>query len=382
MNIVVIGQTYLKEINRDKFNILAQKGYNISLVVMKKRYDTLFTTEFDPSKNNQLHTYQLPVIRNGKEPLYFFSLFKFARLLKTLKPDIIHIDNPTWSFVLLQVLITKCIVASKAKVIVFTRLNLPYPKHPKFWLYRLIELVNIRNIDALICGNNDWKNYFAQRWFKKPIFVLPQLGVDMKFFVKKDVSRLREKYLLKPDNFVFGSIGRIIPEKGLDDILIAFQKVVNQHPTSKLLLVGKGPYKSDLEQLAQDLQINDSIIRVESVTHEEVVNYINLCDVHILASYETPEWKEQFGHILIECMSAGVPVIGSDSGEIPNVIGETWGVFKARDVIWLINQMEKMLTDNTYRVLCIEKWLHRVEEHYTHEKIAQALEHIYQQISN
>lgn len=145
----------------------------------------------------------------------------------------------------------------------------------------------------------------------------------MKFFVKKDVSRLREKYLLKPDNFVFGSIGRIIPEKGLDDILIAFQKVVNQHPTSKLLLVGKGPYKSDLEQLAQDLQINDSIIRVESVTHEEVVNYINLCDVHILASYETPEWKEQFGHILIECMSAGVPVIGSDSGEIPNVIGET-----------------------------------------------------------
>lgn len=380
MNIVVLSQTYLKEINRDKFSLLAQyaegEKYKITLALMKNRCDTLFTTYAEESPFLDIEL--LPIVANGIEPVYFFSPLKFYKTIKDIQPDIIHVENPTGSFVLLQVILTKLLACPKAKIVVFTWLNMPYPTHPKFWLYRVIERFNLRFVDTLICGTNDGKKLFEKRWYKKQIHVMPQLGVDPAFFIKKDASWLREKLGLTKDNFVFGSIGRLVVEKWLEDELIAFAQIAKMHPHIRLLLVGKWPHKSNLEQLVATLHIEDKVIRVASVTHEEVVDYINLCDVHVLASYEIPSRKEQFGHILIECMSCGVPVIGSDSGEIPFVIEDAGIVFPARNIQALADAMERMLTDTVLRTTCIQKWKERVERWYTHQKIAQELDTIYQ----
>lgn len=379
MKLVVVWQTYLKEINRDKYNILhKENNYAVTLLLMRCRHDTLFTAWFEESA--VLRVEQLPIVGNGIEPLYFFSPLLLIKALKRIQPEVIQVDNPTWSLVLLQLIIAKLLVCKTAKIVVFTRLNMPYPKTLKFALYRVIETFNMLFVDALVCGNNDGKRLFEWRWYERPIHVLPQLGVDPQFFVKKDVSHIKQKLNISANDFVFWSIGRLVEEKWLADEIAAFHVLTKKHPHIKLLLVGKWPYRENLEKQVQELGLSSYVIRVNSVTHEEVVEYINICDTHILASYEIPTRKEQFGHILIECMSVGVPVIWSDSGEIPFVIGDAWLVFPARNIKKLTDAMEQMLTDAELRNACIEKGKQRVQTHYTHQKIAASLDAVYKSV--
>ena len=71
---------------------------------------------------------------------------------------------------------------------------------------------------------------------------------------------------------------------------------------------------------------------VTGVPHDKVPEYLNAMDLLVAPSQTTPWWKEQFGRMLIEAMACGVPVIGSDSGEIPYVIGDAGMVVSDVDV--------------------------------------------------
>ena len=73
---------------------------------------------------------------------------------------------------------------------------------------------------------------------------------------------------------------------------------------------------------------------LDGLTHEQMASGYAQLDVVVLPSHSTPTWKEQFGRVIIEALWCGVPVIGSDSGEIPWVIGLTGGglVFPEGDV--------------------------------------------------
>ena len=66
----------------------------------------------------------------------------------------------------------------------------------------------------------------------------------------------------------------------------------------------------------------DGIRVVTGVPHDRVPDYLNAMDVLAAPSLTTPRWREQFGRMLVEAMACGVPVIGSDSGEIPHVVGD------------------------------------------------------------
>jgi glycosyltransferase involved in cell wall biosynthesis len=107
----------------------------------------------------------------------------------------------------------------------------------------------------------------------------------------------------------------------------------------KFLLLGRGSLQSELMNQAAEHNIQDRIILVESVSHDEVPKYINLMSTLVLPSetnYKLKNitsvgWKEQFGHVLIEAMACKVPVIGSNSGEIPYVIGDAGLIFPEAD---------------------------------------------------
>jgi L-malate glycosyltransferase len=76
------------------------------------------------------------------------------------------------------------------------------------------------------------------------------------------------------------------------------------------------------------LVISDNIRVVNSIPSSQVPDYLNCMDCLVLPSCTIKKWKEQFGRILIETMACKVPVIGFDSGEIPNAIGDCGLIFK------------------------------------------------------
>jgi len=104
-------------------------------------------------------------------------------------------------------------------------------------------------------------------------------------------------------------------------------------------------------------------------------------DVHVLTSISRPNWIEQFGRTLAEAMSCETPVIGSDSGEIPHVIGDAGLVFKEGDAHALAHAVLRLLGDAGLYADLARRGRQRVLDHYTQEQIARQTYDVYRRIS-
>ncbi len=138
--------------------------------------------------------------------------------------------------------------------------------------------------------------------------------------------------------FTIGFAGRLIPSKGLEDLLAAVRLLA---APVELLLLGNGEQRRQLD----GAEIPGSRVRVlDSLSHQQMAGGYAQLDVLALPSRTTPTWKEQFGRVIIEALWCGVPVVGSDSGEIPWLIGLTGGglVFAEGDVPALAAALEKL----------------------------------------
>jgi glycosyltransferase involved in cell wall biosynthesis len=101
-------------------------------------------------------------------------------------------------------------------------------------------------------------------------------------------------------------------------------------------------------------------------------------DVLVLPSLTRPNWKEQFGRVLVEAMSSGIPVIGSDSGAIPDVIGESGLIVPEGDVTALMEALARLQTSAELRTALGTNGRSRVIHHFTHEQVAQDTVRVYQ----
>ncbi len=138
--------------------------------------------------------------------------------------------------------------------------------------------------------------------------------------------------------FTIGYAGRLIESKGLLDLLAAVRAL--EAPV-ELLLIGAGELRPRLE----GAQIPGSRVRViDGLSHERMAEGYAQIDVLALPSHTTPTWKEQFGRVIIEALWCGVPVVGSDSGEIPWLLELTGGglVFPEGDVDALAARLTEM----------------------------------------
>jgi glycosyltransferase involved in cell wall biosynthesis len=119
------------------------------------------------------------------------------------------------------------------------------------------------------------------------------------------------------DSFVIGFAGRLVRAKGLDVLIEAASGMAD----SVVHLVGNGPMREELERQAATRSV--ALVIDSNIKHEDMALAYRRFDVLVLPSRTTATWVEQFGRVLVEAMWCGVPVIGSDSGEIPWVINST-----------------------------------------------------------
>lgn len=164
---------------------------------------------------------------------------------------------------------------------------------------------------------------------------------------------------------VIGYLGRFVPEKGLP----LLQQVLDRTTLPwRLLLVGGGPYQSQLQSWA--IQQGDRVRIVNGVTHDEVPAYLNAMDLLVAPSRTTSHWREQLGRMLLEAFACGVPVIGSDSGEIPHVIGGAGIVVGESDLLGWQNAIESLLESPDRRAELTRQGRHRAESEFAWPVVA------------
>ena len=110
---------------------------------------------------------------------------------------------------------------------------------------------------------------------------------------------------------------------------------------------------------------------IDQFKHDDMPRYVGAMEMLVAPSQTTPSWKEQFGRMVIEAFACGVPVIGSDSGEIPRVIDDAGIVVGESDVDGWTKAIEHLLGDVKTRERLAERGLERCRENYSVERIAE-----------
>ncbi|MGB3402601.1 MAG: hormogonium polysaccharide biosynthesis glycosyltransferase HpsO [Microcoleaceae cyanobacterium] len=387
MKILVASHTYIVDLNREKLRALAQLQPEIEVtVVVPKRWKPggVQNKIIDSELIDEGAFKVVPVsnFSQNNQGLLTFGL-DLISLLKQFKPDIIQVEQGSKAVTYAEFITLNKLLGLKAKNLFFTWWNLPYEL--KFPISTL-ENYNLKNTDGIVVGNKDGFEILRERGYSGPMEIMPQLGVDERLFKPTPQPELREKLGIKTDEFIVGFVGRFVEEKGLLTLVEALAGLKDL--PWKGVLLGRGELRETLIQKATELGLKDRLIFVESVPHDQVQNYINLMDTLVLPSETTYKfktltsvgWKEQFGHVLIEAMACKVPVIGSNSGEIPHVIGDGGLIFPEKNIDILRDCLRQLIEQPNLVKELGEKGYQRVMEHYTNTALAKKLLDFYQQL--
>jgi glycosyltransferase involved in cell wall biosynthesis len=140
--------------------------------------------------------------------------------------------------------------------------------------------------------------------------------------------------------------------------------------------------KRPLQQLAQKLGIAERVHFDGSIPSAQMPAYLQQLDALVLSSRTRPNWKEQFGRVLVEAMACEVAVIGSDSGEIPYVIGEAGLVFPEGDEAALCAHLRRLMMSPSLRLELGRSGRQRILEKFTQAQVAAKTVAVYRELMN
>lgn len=330
-----------------------------------------------------LHTrgYRLEVesIRfNGRFHLFHFP--GLGRHFRSFRPEIVHVDEEPYNLASLQALWLARRHGARSLFFTWQNLDRRYPP-PFSWM----ERYSFRAADCAIAGNAEAVGVLRRKGFKKPVEVIPQFGVDPEIFSRQPSAisyqpsaDSDQASALGPQSlFRIGYVGRLVEQKGIMDLLEAVEGLEGDW---SLTLVGAGPLQAEIETRAAVLQISHRLKVIPGVPSREMPGILNGMDALVLPSRTRPNWKEQFGRALVEAMACRVPVVGSDSGEIPNVIGDAGLLFPEGDVAALRDHLGRLQSSPELRLDLAERGRARVLARFTQARVAEQTYQLYQRL--
>jgi glycosyltransferase involved in cell wall biosynthesis len=294
-----------------------------------------------------------------------------ASVIGRQKWDLVHIDEEPFNLATFHALKES---RKHGAIAIFTTWqnlmkNYPLP-------FRYFEGYVYRNVAGAISGNAEGEELMRRRGFAKLTAHIPQLGVDPSVFRRQDAGSLRKRLELE-GSFVVGFVGRLHQEKGVDTLVRAFALLPSE---STLVLVGRGPHQMEIENLVDRLGLSKRVRWVPWMDSRDVAEYMNVLDVLVLPSRTRRNWKEQFGRVMVEAMACETCVVGSDSGEIPSVIGDAGFVFREADERELAAHLHRLKEDRLLRETLGRRGRERVLEHFTYAKIAEDTVDFYRRV--
>ncbi len=363
---------------RRKFALIAERpDVTLRVITPMHWYESFQNIVFQPEPDTPCEEFPCPIRFSGYGSRFYYRSGVKSHF-QDFQPDIIHLEEEAWSLNALQTVRLKRKYCPNSRFIFRTSLSIPIKQ--RFGVLPVwIEHRVFRETDRAFPLSVNAGDILTKRGYTGKQTPFPN-GVDVRHFYKTDVGELRNSLQLK-DYFVIGYVGRLLRMKGIDTLLEALASLVSQDPkhTYKLLIVGQGEDKPEFQKIAETLGISERVVWIDAVPPEEVAAYINCMDTLVLPSRTTAEWVEFFGRVLIEGMACEVPVIGSDSGEIPHVIDDAGLTFPEGDANILAERISHIAHDVNLRNELVARGLTRINN-FTWETIAERTYQVYQEL--
>jgi glycosyltransferase involved in cell wall biosynthesis len=266
---------------------------------------------------------------------FAFFISKLKKLLQTFKPDIIDLEDEPFNAGTFQLVFYSKLFSPNSKIVLHASQH-QYKNYPP--PFNLFEKFTLKHADAILVRNFMAKDVLERKNYKGRLEIITH-GVDTEAF--KPIDKSTQDKDAKP-------------------------------------VIGYVPEKENLSKLSRELEID---VQFEpAASHKQVADYMNRMDIFVLPSLTRANWVEKFGRVLIEAMACGVPVVGSSSGEIPNVIGKAGLIFKEGNIDDLRDKLILLLSNKDLRNKLGKLGREKTVKHYSWRSIAGQTINLYEQL--
>lgn len=279
---------------------------------------------------------------------------KFKRCIEEFKPDCIIILDEAFSVNVLNAAIANYLARNKASVLFYSFENIKQTPPIQFlasnfslkniWVF-LRKTIRYFLADAMLQPVRSHLVSGGLACYQESVDVVHQFGwapkvnicwwgLDLKPFLQLggvDHDALDHSCGKAEDTLkTIGYVGRFIEDKGILDLVDSLALLEDKY---RLVLVGGGPLEDQIKRRIQVLSLQDRVEIIPPRSRDELAKLYVSFDVLVLPSRTDYFWKEQYGRVLVEAMACGTPVVGSQSGAIPVVIGDASHCFAEGDVV-------------------------------------------------
>jgi glycosyltransferase involved in cell wall biosynthesis len=304
----------------------------------------------------------------------FLALQKLEKILRAQKPDLVHTHSGKAG-------ILGRLAAKRAGVPIIIH-HIHGPSFGNFqgalanFIFTAAERRAAKITDHFFCSADAMtKIYLAVGIGKPEMFTRIFSGFDLEPFLNatNDLA-LRKKLGFEENHFVIGKIGRLFKLKGHADLLAAFAKLLPQVPHARLLFVGDGALRGEIENQIRALELDGKVIFTGLVPPREVARYVGIMDCLAHLSY-----REALSRALPQALAAGKPVLAYDFDGADEICleNETGFLIRTGDIETAAQKLLQLANDPALRKKFGERGRQFVKENFSVEKMVDDQYNVY-----
>ena len=361
-----------------------KKGHKVTIITAehpKKTYEQIGNVRIYYLKNTSPKKYSKLLWKEG--------IKKFDELHKKEKFDIVHSQSAGAYYFLKKKLHKKYNIPvvislqgthrdeikTQFHTSLFSLLKLLF-----YYLYNYpVMILNfIRRADAIIATSNEQRKIIKDIYFvdEKKIYTVFN-AIETKLFFPKINRKIRKQYNIKKEKLIL-SVARLEKEKGVQNIIKALPEILNKS-NAKLLIVGDGGYKKQLEKLVHKLNLRDSVIFTGLVPADKLPGFFNACDVFVNSTIR----QNGYDLTILEAMSCKKPVVVSNIGSVPTAVSKKEGLLvPPGDTGALAKAMIKILNNNSLAKKLAKNSRKKILKYFSSDQMVSKTIDIYKSVMN
>jgi len=240
---------------------------------------------------------------------------------------------------------------------------------------------SFNKIDHFICISETARKNLEYEGVEPSKIDVVHNSIDLSFFSlgEKD-SKLMNKLNISKDDYVIIFVGKLVSWKNPFTLLYASKILVQKGLSIKLVFIGQGAQKSNLWKTAELLKLTNNIVFLNFIENTELNRYYRLADVFVMPSMTTIVWEDQFPFAVIEAMASGLPVIVTESGGMPELVGSVGRIYPQGNYRELAKHLYEILTDKQLREIMAINSRKRAEEMFDNKKNSKKILHIFKTV--
>jgi glycosyltransferase involved in cell wall biosynthesis len=297
------------------------------------------------------------------------AAWRLSRLLKQLKPDLVHAHDPHG---VAMAALALSMSTSPVKPPLFAARRVDFHMRNS-----TLSRWKNRQVDCFICASEAIRRILIADGIPAARTVTVHEGIDLERVAAAPPAGLHEEFWLPHDAPIVGNVAALVAHKGQRYLIEAAAAVIRQVPDARFVIAGEGELRPQLERLIKERHLEKHVLLAGF--RPDVLSLHKSFDIFVLSST-----TEGLGTSLLDAMACGKPIVATSAGGIPEVVedGITGLLVSPRDVEGLAHAIVKLLKDGQLREQYGAAGLARVRERYSADRMVQETVTVYQRVAS